>query len=159
MNDSFKKLQDELQAEFDKSNDMGTTKEEREKHKKRANDLALDLRIQGETITNYLVHTDEKLRMEEYQHVTNLTGEIRIVLDRMARKQGCAFVFDRTGLTMTGNPLVLYSSGENDLTDALIKELNSTAPSAPTPEPGAAPATPAPRGSGTRPTNSTSPPR
>ena len=29
---------------------------------------------------------------------------------------------------MAGNPLVLYTSGENDLTEALIKELNSTAP-------------------------------
>jgi hypothetical protein len=31
---------------------------------------------------------------------------------------------------LAGNPLVLYTSGENDLTEALLKELNSTAPAA-----------------------------
>ena len=81
------------------------------------------------------------------QHVTDLTAEIRDVMDAMAKKQGYTLVLDRTALTMTGNPLVLYTSGENDLTDALIKELNSTAPATPAPAAG----TPSPTNARLRP--------
>jgi hypothetical protein len=55
-------------------------------------------------------------------------------MNAMAKKQGYTLILDRTAVTMTGNPLVLYTSGENDLTDSLIKELNSTAPAAPAPD-------------------------
>jgi hypothetical protein len=55
-------------------------------------------------------------------------------MNAMAKKQGYTLVLDRTALTMTGNPLVLYTSGENDLTEPLIKQLNSTAPATPAPD-------------------------
>jgi Skp family chaperone for outer membrane proteins len=117
------------------ANDMATTAEERARYKKSAEDVALDLQIRNETITNYIYTSENHLHDEMVQHVTNLTAEIRGVMAAMAKKQGYTLVLDRTAETATGNPLILYTSGENDLTEPLIKELNSTAPATLAPEP------------------------
>ena len=51
------------------------------------------------------------------RHVNELIAEILGVMNAMAKKQGYTLVLDRTALTTTGYPPVLYTSGENDLTE------------------------------------------
>jgi Skp family chaperone for outer membrane proteins len=133
--DERRKVEDEWRQAVDKANNQIVSSEERAKYKKEADDLLLDLQIRGESISNYYATSESKRRDEMVRHVNDLTTEIRGVLEAMAKKQGYTLVLDRTAVTMTGNPLVLYTSGENDLTEALIKELNSTAPPTPAPEP------------------------
>jgi Skp family chaperone for outer membrane proteins len=135
MIDARRKREDEWRQQEGNANNQIVSSEERAKYKKVADDLLLDLQIRGESISNYYATTESKRRDEMVRHVNDLTTEIRGVLEAMAKKQGYTLVLDRTALTMTGNPLVLYTSGENDLTEPLIKELNSTAPAAPAPEP------------------------
>jgi len=118
----------EYQTAIGNANDQAISADERAKFKKTADDIALDLQIQEETITNFVYRTETKRRDDMVQHVHDLTTEILDVMKAMAKKQGYTMVLDRTAETVTGNPLVLYTSGENDLTDALLKELNSTAP-------------------------------
>jgi len=118
----------EYQTAVGNANDQAISAEERAKFKKSAEDIALDLQIQEETITNFVYRTETKRRDDMVQHVHDLTTEILDVMKAMAKKQGYTLVLDRTAETVTGNPMVLYTSGENDLTDALLKELNSTAP-------------------------------
>jgi Skp family chaperone for outer membrane proteins len=120
----------EYQTAVGNANDMAISAEERTKYKKSADDIALDLQIQEETITNFVYRTETKRRDDMVQHVHDLTTEILDVMKAMAKKQGYTLVLDRTAETVTGNPLVLYTSGENDLTEAVIKELNATAPAA-----------------------------
>jgi Skp family chaperone for outer membrane proteins len=134
MVDDYRKRQEDLQQAVAKANDQSLSPEERAKHKTAADDIHLDLQIRGETITNYLVRTESQRREEMVQHIKTLTAEIRGVMEAMAKKQGYTLVLDRTAETMTGNPVVLYTSGENDLTEALLKELNLGAPAAPVPE-------------------------
>ncbi len=139
--DERRKVEDEWRQATDSANNQIVSAEERAKYKKKADDLLLDLQIRGESISNYYATTESKRRDEMVRHVNDLTTEIRGVLEAMAKKQGYTLVLDRTALTMTGNPLVLYTSGENDLTEPLIKELNSTAPATPAPEPKSPPDT------------------
>jgi len=130
-----KKREDDYRRAYDEANNMGKSADARAQAKKEAEEISLDLRIRTETISNFYTTTELKRRDDMVEHVAALTAEIRSVMEVMAKKQGYTMVLDRTALTMTGNPLVLYTSGENDLTDALIKELNSTAPATPAPEP------------------------
>jgi Skp family chaperone for outer membrane proteins len=132
--DSIKKLQDDWRQEAGKANDQAVPADLRAESKKTADDIGVKIQIQSETISNFCARTELKLRDGMVQHVTELTAEITNVMTSMAKKQGYTMVLDRTALTMTGNPLVLYTSGDNDLTEALIKELNSTAPPALAPE-------------------------
>jgi Skp family chaperone for outer membrane proteins len=129
-----RKREDDYHRAVDEANNMSVTADARAQSKKDADQIAVALQIQSETISNFYARTELKIRDDMVQHVTTLTAEIRHVMEIMAKKQGYTMVLDRTALTMTGNPLVLYTSGENDLTDALIKELNSTAPPPTAPE-------------------------
>jgi Skp family chaperone for outer membrane proteins len=122
------KLEEDWQKAEDAANNQAASPEARALSRKDADRIAVAARIQNETISNTYARTELKIREDMVQHVTDLTTEIRGVMDAMAKKQGYTMVLDRTALTMTGNPLVLYTDGGNDLTEALIKELNSTAP-------------------------------
>ncbi len=153
MADERKSEENWRQADED-AHDMTRAPAARAEDKKKADDIGLTIRIQNENISNYWTRTEIQFRDEEIEHVTALTTEIRAVLETIAKKQGFTMVLDRTGVAGSGSPLVLYTSGENDLTDALIKELNSTAPATPAPEP----ATPPVAGSLSSPSNSRTPP-
>ena len=134
MVDTYKKTEDEWRQAMTKAYDQAVPADERKKYRDKADEIAVNRQVQGETITNYLVRTESQRREEMVQHIKILTAEIRGVMDAMAKKQGYTLVLDRTAETMTGNPVVLYTSGENDLTDPLLKELNLGAPAAPVPE-------------------------
>ena len=151
MIDARKKREDDWRQAIAKANDQAVPAEVRAQNKKAADDLGIELQIQSETISNYYARTELKRHDEMVQHVTDLTTEIRGVMDAMAKKQGYTLVLDRTALTMTGNPLVLYTSGDNDLTESLIKELNSTATPLPPPETNRPGETPRPPAAGARP--------
>jgi hypothetical protein len=49
-------------------------------------------------------------------------------LDADAKAGGYTLVLDISGDSANMTPVVLYSSGVNDLTETLIKELNAAAP-------------------------------
>jgi Skp family chaperone for outer membrane proteins len=95
----------------------------------------LTFTLQAEAITNFAAQMEVKLDDEWFQHAKALITEIRGVLEALAKKQGCTLVLDRSVLGPLGTPLVLYTTAENDLTDALLKELNSAAPPSPVPQP------------------------
>jgi Skp family chaperone for outer membrane proteins len=134
MMDERNKVHDQWQQAVANANTQSLSPEERKKYQKNADDLVLDLQIRGESISNYYATTESKRRDEMVRHINDLTVEILGVMNALAKKQGYTMVLDRTAVTMTGNPLVLYTSGENDLTEALVKELNSTAPAQPAPD-------------------------
>jgi Skp family chaperone for outer membrane proteins len=50
------------------------------------------------------------------------------VVNRLSKSGNYNFVFDVGGVTAYQTPIILYTDGQNDLTEAVIKELNSTAP-------------------------------
>jgi Skp family chaperone for outer membrane proteins len=135
MLDDRNKREDDWHKAIQEAASQAISPDKREEYKKEAENIALDLTIRNETISNFYARTEIKFHDDKVQHIKDLTAEIRGVMVAMAKRQGYTLLLDRTALSMTGNPLVLYTSGENDLTDALIKELNSTAPATPPPEP------------------------
>jgi hypothetical protein len=69
-------------------------------------------------------------RLEEKQHQRrdDIVKEIMGVLTADAKAAGYTMVLDTSGASANMAPVVLYSNGQNDMTDALIKELNAAAP-------------------------------
>ncbi len=134
MADELKKIQDQGRQSLDNQNNQALSAEARAKYKTNTEALLLQLQIRGESISNYYATTQTKFSDEWVRHGNDIIAEIRGVMDALAKKQGYTLVLDRTALTATGYPTVLYTSGENDLTEVLIKELNSTAPPPPAPD-------------------------
>ena len=58
----------------------------------------------------------------------NLLDDIRGVLTAKAKAAGYALVLDLAGDSVNGIPVVLFSSGENDISQAVLEQLNAAAP-------------------------------
>jgi len=75
-----------------------------------------------------------KLVEKERRKTTALLDEIREVINAKAKSASYSLVLDIAGESATGAPTVLYTNGENDLTETILNQLNAAAPAATTSE-------------------------
>ena len=52
----------------------------------------------------------------------------RAVISARAKAAGYTLVIDISGETLNNTPLILYANGENDITEAILTQINATAP-------------------------------
>ena len=57
-----------------------------------------------------------------------ILGEIKIAVNAKAKTEGYALVLDSAAETVNGTLTVVYNNGENDMTDAILSQLNAGAP-------------------------------
>ena len=118
----------EWQKLVDKANDQAVSAEERDKSKKAAEQKYIELESDKQSITEFNQMATSRLREKQLQRRDEIVKEIRQILNADAKTAGYTMVLDVSGLSQNMVPVVLYTIGQNDMTDALIKELNSTAP-------------------------------
>jgi Skp family chaperone for outer membrane proteins len=128
MLESAEKHKDEWQRLIDKANDQAVSAAERDKSKRDAEQKYIELETDKQNITEFDRAASQRLREKELQRRDAIVKEIRQILDVDAKAGGYTMVLDPSGESQNMVPVVLYNNGQNDLTDALIKELNSTAP-------------------------------
>jgi Skp family chaperone for outer membrane proteins len=122
------KQKDEYRKLIDRAYDQAVSAEEREKSKKAAADKSAELETDEQRINEFDRMAASRLHEKERQRRDDIVKEIEGVVDAHAKAAGYALVLDRSGESANLVPMVLYSNGENDLTDAIIKELNAAAP-------------------------------
>ena len=66
----------------------------------------------------------------------NILSEIKAAVAAQAKAAGYSLVIDAAAETANATTAVVYSNGENDLTDAVLKRLNAGAPIGTTPRSG-----------------------
>jgi len=66
---------------------------------------------------------EQRQRMRE-----NILTEIKAVVTTKAKAGGYTLVFDTAAETVNGTMTIVYTSGDNDLTDAVLSQLNAGAP-------------------------------
>jgi Skp family chaperone for outer membrane proteins len=123
-----KDQESEWQKLVDKAEDQAVSAEERAKSKAAAEDKLNEVKNAEQTIQEYDRVSAAKLREKNRQRRDDIVKEIRSVLNAEAKAAGYTMVLDVSGESANMAPVVLYSSGVNDLTDGLIKELNAGAP-------------------------------
>jgi Skp family chaperone for outer membrane proteins len=128
MLDSAEKHKEDWQKLIDKANDQAVSTEERDKSKKDSEQKYIELETDKQNITEFDRAASQRLREKELQRRDAIVKEIRQILDADAKAGGYTIVLDPSGESQNMVPVVLFTNGQNDLTEALIKELNSTAP-------------------------------
>jgi Skp family chaperone for outer membrane proteins len=131
MVDAEQKQEGEWQKLIDKAEDQAVSAEERAKSKTAATEKLREVKSAGQTIQEYDRASAARLREKERQRRDDIVKEIRSVLDADAKAGGYTLVLDVSGESANMAPFILFSSGVNDLTDNLIKELNAGAPPMP----------------------------
>ncbi len=123
--DDFKKAKDEYQKLLDSANDQAVSADERDKRKQAAADKLKLLQDSKATIDQFERQAQATLSDESQRMRANILNEIKTAVAARAKAAGYAMVVDSASETVNQTPVVLYNSGENDLTVAVLAQLNA----------------------------------
>ncbi|MBX3736235.1 MAG: OmpH family outer membrane protein [Candidatus Didemnitutus sp.] len=85
---------------------------------------------------NFRNNTQRSLQQRAKNHRDLIMDEIMKVVNDISRAKGATLVLDKSGPSILGIPVILYSDPSYDITDEVVKEVNKDRPA-----PAAAPAT------------------
>ncbi|HXT13875.1 MAG TPA: OmpH family outer membrane protein [Candidatus Angelobacter sp.] len=129
MMDAFNKAKQEYQKTLDSVNDAAISAEERDRRKKTAEDELKDLKSQDDQISEFDRNSSQSLSEQLRRTRDNIVADIRTVITAKAKADGYTLVIDTSGQSVNLAPFVLYAApGDNDITDAIIKQINVGAP-------------------------------
>jgi len=128
MVDDYKTLNEDYKKLIDASNDQALSSEEREKRKKSAENKLIEIQTTEKSVKQYEQQARTTIGEMEKRMREKIVNEIRDVVNARAKSGGFALVFDLAAQTVYQTPVILYTNGENDLTDSIVKEMNATAP-------------------------------
>jgi outer membrane protein len=133
MREGLKKGSDEYQKLLEQASDQAISTEERDRRKQAAADKLKQLQESKNALDTFerqaqVTLSDQGQRMRE-----NILTEIKAAVANQARTGGYTLVIDAAAETANATTAVVYTSGENDLTAAVLKQLNAGAPITTTP--------------------------
>jgi outer membrane protein len=123
----YNKMNDDYQSLESSANDNTISLEERDKRKRAASDKLKQLRDQAALVEQYRNQSAAVLKETGERMTKNILKEIQNVVAGKAKAAGFSLVIDTAAEGLSG-PVVLYSNNENDMTDAVLLQLNATAP-------------------------------
>ena len=109
-------------------NDQGISADERERRKQAADDRLKQLQGQKTAIEQFERQAQTTLGEQRQRMRDRILGEIKIAVNAKAKTEGYALVLDSAAETVNGTLTVVYNNGENDMTDAILSQLNAGAP-------------------------------
>jgi len=128
MVDQFQKSQENYKKVLDSANDPAVSSEERDKRKKAAEDELLKLKEQQNNVEQFDRQARTTLGEKQRRMRDNLLVEIKDVIKARAKTGNYTYVLDTAAESINNTPFVLFTTGENDLSDDILKQLNLTAP-------------------------------
>lgn len=124
MKDEFAQVKDEYNALNNSSIDSNLSPEERDKRKKAADDKMKRMRDLDDAFKQYDATAKTRLVDQGQRLKSQIIDEIRNSATAKAKAQGFALVLDTAAVSGDGIPIILYSNGENDMTEAVLADLN-----------------------------------
>ena len=128
MKDDLKKGSDDYQQLLLQANDQALSADERARRKQSADDKLKDLQQSKATIDQYERQAQTTLGEKRQRMRENILVEIKAAVETKARAGGYSLVFDTAAETVNGTMTIVYTSGDNDLTDDILSQLNAGAP-------------------------------
>jgi outer membrane protein len=128
MVDQFRKGESNYKKMLDGANDQALSAAEREKRKKEAENELLSLRDMETRIKQFDNTSRTTLGEKQRRMRDNILQEIRDTIKAKVKNGGYTLVLDTAAETVNGTPIVLYSAGNDDLTDTVLAQLNINAP-------------------------------
>jgi len=128
LTDQYQKLADDYKKALEDANNQAISFDEREKRKKAAEGKLIEINDIEQSIKQF----DRTARgnLEEKQRIARekILKEIQTIVNNKAKAGGYALVLDSAAEAASRTTVVLYTNGQDDLTPAVLKELNANAP-------------------------------
>jgi outer membrane protein len=134
MIDKYKAMEGDWKKLIDRANDQAISGDERDKAKQQAEKTLVQLRETEQAVNDYDRVAQQKLFEKKKLKWDAIVTEIRQVVNTKSKAAGYNMVIDTSGDTMNNTPMILYTDGQSDFTDAILKELNATAPASTAPK-------------------------
>ena len=128
MIDDYQKANEEYKKLIDSANDQAVSVEERDKRKKSAESKLLEIQQIEKDVTAFRRTTQNTLDEQKRRMRDKILGEIREVINAKAKSSNFALVLDTAAESINQTPIVIYTNGENDLTEEILTQINATAP-------------------------------
>ena len=128
MRDDLKKGGEEYQKLMEQANDQALSADQRDKRKQAAADKLKQLQDSKTAIDQFERQAQVTLSEQSQRMRENILAEIKTAVTAKAKAAGYSLVIDAAAETANATTAVLYSSGENDMTDDVLKKLNEGAP-------------------------------
>lgn len=125
----YKNLLGEIQKLQKEAQDPIVNDQTRAKKGAELQDKAKELRALEQEIGEFQNRRQGQLKQEDLQIRKGLYDEILAVVKEKAKADAYDFVFDKSGISLTTVPVLLYYKDAVDFTDQVIVELNKNAPS------------------------------
>jgi outer membrane protein len=128
MVDDYKKAKEDYQSLLVSANDQAVSSQERDKRKTAAEEKLRRMKEMEDSIAQYERQARTTIGEQSQRMRSNILAEIRNVVNAKAKAGSFSLVIDTAAESINSTPVFLYSSNENDLTDAVLQQLNATAP-------------------------------
>ena len=144
--ENYKKNIDEINKLNEDLNKPELSKDAKEKKGKDRDEKIAEAKNLEREITEFRQTREKQLQEQAVRMRDGIVKEITGLIQEKVKSDAYEIVFDKSGNSFNGVPLVLYSKDASDFSDDIIASLNKNKPkdgAASTPAPAAAAATPA----------------
>jgi outer membrane protein len=128
MVDQYRKGEVDYKKLLDGANDPAISTAEREKRKQDAENELINLRALESRIKQYDTTSRATLGEKQRRVRDNILTEIRDTIKAKVKSGGYTLVLDTAAETPNSTPIILYSAGNDDITEAVLSQLNVNAP-------------------------------
>ncbi len=124
----FDRAREEYQKLLNDANAQEVSAEERDKRKKAAEDKLKSLQELQVNIRQYEKTAETTILEQTDRMRSNILNDIRAVVNAKAKAAGYSMVIDTAAETINKTPVFLFATNENDITEAVLSQLNANAP-------------------------------
>jgi|HubBroStandDraft_1064217.scaffolds.fasta_scaffold80072_2 outer membrane protein len=128
MADDLKKQNDQYEQLLESADDQAVSEDERQRRKLAADDQLKHMQDSKATIDQFERQAQMTLQDQRQRMRDNILDEIKQAVTEKAKAGGYNLVMDTAAQTVNGTPAIVFSSGDSDLTDDVLKQLNAAAP-------------------------------
>ena len=128
MVDEYNKAKDDYKTIGAAATDPAISESERERKKQDAEDKLRDIKAQEEVIAKFKAQADATIAEQKRRMRDNILEKIRQTVNGKAKVAGYAMVIDVAAESINGTPVVLYTTGDSDITEEVLSQLNASAP-------------------------------
>ena len=136
----YKNLMTDMQKLKKEASDPIMTQDARAKKGMEFEEKGKELRSLEQEIGEAQNRRNNQLKQEDMSIRKGIYDEILVVVKEKAKADGYDFIFDKSGMSLSTVPVLIYYKDAVDVTDLIIVELNKGAPAAAAAAPAAAPA-------------------
>jgi outer membrane protein len=128
MVEDYQKSGEEYKKLSETASDPALSAEERDKRKVSAEKKLLELKEIEQSVNQFDRTSRTTLSEQQRRMRDRILEDVREVIQARAKAAGFTLVLDTAAESANQTPIVIYHNSENDLSDAVLGELNAKAP-------------------------------